>query len=165
MAVRLGAPSIWINPGSDNNERPSLTSPTTASLSDRVSLAKTAVCSAAPAGKSEARKNAMQTNQMLDPDTRTAKVRVLLDNPNGRFKPGMFATVFIKDIPKEQITIPTTAVVQVGKSAFVFEQTDPTTYLSRLVQLGQQHGERVVITNGLTRDAKVVVKNAVLLGQ
>jgi membrane fusion protein, heavy metal efflux system len=102
---------------------------------------------------------------MLDPDTRTTKVRLLLDNRDGRLKPGMFATVQIKDIPKEEITIPTAAVVQVGSSAFVFEQTDPTTYLPRLVQLGQQHDERVVITNGLTRDAKVVVKNAVLLGQ
>jgi hypothetical protein len=56
-------------------------------------------------------------------------------------------------------------VIQVGSSAFVFEQTDPTTYLPRLVQLGQQHGDRVVIANGLNRKAKVVVKNAVLLGQ
>jgi membrane fusion protein, heavy metal efflux system len=102
---------------------------------------------------------------MLDPDTRTTKVRFLLENQDSRLKPGMFATVFLRGIPKEEITIPTTAVVQIGNSAFVFEQTDPTTYLPRLVQLGQQHGERVVITNGLTPEAKVVVKNGVLLGQ
>ena len=107
----------------------------------------------------------LYVGDMLDPDTRTTKVRVLLDNRDGRLKPGMFATVQIKDIPKEEITIPIAAVVQVGSSAFVFEQTDPTTYLPRLVQLGQQYGERVVIANGLTRNAKVVVKNAVLLGQ
>jgi cobalt-zinc-cadmium efflux system membrane fusion protein len=102
---------------------------------------------------------------MLDPDTRTTKVRLLIDNPDGRFKPGMFATVLIKDIPKNEITVPTAAVVQVGNAAFVFEQTDPTTYLPRPVQLGQQHGDRVVITTGLTASAKIVVKNAVLLGQ
>jgi|HubBroStandDraft_6_1064221.scaffolds.fasta_scaffold04036_2 cobalt-zinc-cadmium efflux system membrane fusion protein len=102
---------------------------------------------------------------MLDPDTRTTKVRVLLDNPDGRFKPGMFATVLLKDVPKQEITVPIAAVVQVGNSAFVFEQTDPTTYLPRPVQLGQQHGDRVVIKVGLTQNAKVVVKNAVLLEQ
>ena len=102
---------------------------------------------------------------MLDPDTRTTKVRFLLENQDSRLKPGMFATVFLRGIPKQEITIPTTAVVQIGNSAFVFEQTDPTTYLPRLVQLGQQHGERVVIANGLTPEAKVVVKNGVLLGQ
>ena len=102
---------------------------------------------------------------MLEPDTRTTKVRLLLDNPDGRLKPGMFATVLIKDIPKQEITVPTVAVVQVGSSAFVFEQTDPTTYLPRPVQLGQQHGERIVIKSGLRSDAKVVVKNAVLLQQ
>jgi cobalt-zinc-cadmium efflux system membrane fusion protein len=102
---------------------------------------------------------------MLDPDTRTTKVRLLLDNPDGRLKPGMFATVLIKDIPKDEITVPIAAVVQVRNDAFVFEQTDSTTYLPRPVQLGQQHGDRVVITAGLTRSAKVVVKNAVLLGQ
>jgi membrane fusion protein, heavy metal efflux system len=102
---------------------------------------------------------------MLDPDTRTTKVRVWLDNPDGRFKPGMFATVLLKDVPKQEITVPIAAVVQVGNSAFVFEQTDPTTYLPRPVQLGQQHGDRVVIKVGLTQNAKVVVKNAVLLEQ
>jgi cobalt-zinc-cadmium efflux system membrane fusion protein len=102
---------------------------------------------------------------MLDPDTRTTKVRLLLDNPEGRLKPGMFATVLIKDIPKEEITVPIAGVVQVGNNSFVFEQTDPTTYLPRSVQLGQQHGDRVVITSGLTGNAKVVVKNAVLLEQ
>jgi membrane fusion protein, heavy metal efflux system len=90
---------------------------------------------------------------------------LLLDNPDGRLKPGMFATVQIKDVPKEEITVPIVAVVQVGNSAFVFEQTDPTTYLPRPVQLGQQHGDRVVIKTGLTANAKIVVKNAVLLGQ
>ncbi len=102
---------------------------------------------------------------MLDPDTRTTKVRLLLNNPDGRLKPGMFATVLIKDIPKAEITVPIAAVVQVGNSSFVFEQTDPTTYLPRSVQLGQQHGDRVVITIGLTGNAKIVVKNAVLLEQ
>ena len=100
---------------------------------------------------------------MLDPDTRTTKVRLLVDNADGRLKPGMFATVMIKDVPKEEITVPIVAVVQVGSSAFVFEQTDPTSYLPRPVQLGQQHGDRVVIASGLTSNAKVVVKNAVLL--
>jgi membrane fusion protein, heavy metal efflux system len=56
---------------------------------------------------------------MLDPDTRTTKVRLLLDNPDGRLKPGMFATVEIKDVPKEEITVPMNAVVQVGSSALM----------------------------------------------
>ena len=30
---------------------------------------------------------------LLDLDTRSVKVRVAMDNPDGRFKPGMFATV------------------------------------------------------------------------
>ena len=102
---------------------------------------------------------------MLDPDTRTTKVRLLLDNPDGKLKPGMFATVQIKDVPKEEITVPMTAVVQVGNSTFVFEQSDPATYVPRSVQLGQQHGDRVVVKTGLTNTAKIVVKNAVLLGK
>ena len=107
----------------------------------------------------------LYVGDMLDPDTRTTKVRVLLDNSDGLFKPGMFATVLLKDVPKQEITVPIVAVVQVENSAFVFEQTDPTTYLPRPVQLGQQHGDRVVIKSGLTQNAKVVVKNAVLLEQ
>ena len=50
-------------------------------------------------------------SNVLDPDTRRTKVRISLDNPDTRFKPGMFATVTFF-APKQMVPIvPTTALV------------------------------------------------------
>ena len=50
-------------------------------------------------------------SNVLDPDTRRTKVRISLDNPDTRFKPGMFANVTFFS-PKQTVPIvPTTALV------------------------------------------------------
>ncbi len=99
---------------------------------------------------------------LLDPDLRTAKVRIAFANPNGRLKPGMFATVNFLGFPETQITVPSTAIVQAGQSSFVFEQVKPWTLQPREVTVGAQQGERAVITKGLEASASILVKEGVL---
>jgi RND family efflux transporter MFP subunit len=63
-------------------------------------------------------------NPRVDPETRTARVTVLLDNPDGRIKPGMYARVSIEaeSIP-DQVLVPRTAVLERDRRTmlFVFE--------------------------------------------
>jgi membrane fusion protein, heavy metal efflux system len=99
----------------------------------------------------------------LDPDARTVKIRALLKNPDNRFKPGMYATVYIKRSPVTQITVPTNAVVQIGFTPVVFEQVNPSEFITRQVQTGDQMGNRIIILRGLTPQSRVVVENATLL--
>ena len=73
---------------------------------------------------------------LIDPDIRVAKVRIAFDNPERRLKPGMFATVNFLGVPETQVTVPTTAIVQIGQSAFVFEQVKPWTLQPREVIVG-----------------------------
>ncbi len=99
---------------------------------------------------------------IIAPDTRTAKVRIAFANSDGRLKPGMFATVKVLGFPEMLVTVPTTAVVQVGQSAFVFEQVKPRTFQPREVTLGRQEGDRIVITKGLESGASILAKEGVL---
>jgi membrane fusion protein, heavy metal efflux system len=100
---------------------------------------------------------------LLDPDLRATKVRVVLDNPEGRFKPGMFATVLLKQPPAERITVPVSAVVQAGFTTLIFEKVKSGTYIPHEVQTGESVGDRIVISKGLEKNAMVVVANGVLL--
>ena len=99
---------------------------------------------------------------LVDPDIRVAKVRIAVANPQNRFKPGMFATVNFLGFPELQITVPTTAIVQSGEAAFVFEQIKPWVLQPVKVTVGAQSGDETIITQGLAAGASVLVKEGVL---
>jgi cobalt-zinc-cadmium efflux system membrane fusion protein len=99
---------------------------------------------------------------LIDPDIRVAKVRIAFDNPDGRLKPGMFATVNFLGFPETQVTVPTTAIVQVGQSAFIFEQVKPWILQPREVTVGFQEQEKAVITKGLAAGTTILTKEGVL---
>lgn len=99
---------------------------------------------------------------LIDSDLRTAKVRVAFPNSDGRLKPGMYATVNFFGYPKTQITVPATAVVQMGQSSFVFKQVKPWTLQPQEVQLGAQDGDRVTILSGLEAGSLILAKEGVL---
>jgi cobalt-zinc-cadmium efflux system membrane fusion protein len=99
---------------------------------------------------------------LVDPDIRVAKVRIAVANPQHRFKPGMFATVNFLGFPEPRVTVPTTAVVQSGEAAFVFEQIEPWVLQPVKVTAGSQSGDVTIITDGLETGASVLVKEGVL---
>ncbi|HUJ13289.1 MAG TPA: efflux RND transporter periplasmic adaptor subunit, partial [Thermoanaerobaculia bacterium] len=76
----------------------------------------------------------LHIENVLDPDTRTVKVRIQLDNPRALLKPGMFATVTFFGSPEQGIVVPTTALL-VGDSTYVWVETAPWTFVKRPVQL------------------------------
>ncbi|MGH7968712.1 MAG: efflux RND transporter periplasmic adaptor subunit, partial [Limisphaerales bacterium] len=102
---------------------------------------------------------------LIDPDLRVAKVRIAFANPEGRLKPGMFATANFLGFPETQITVPSTAVVQIGQSAFVFEvlaDGHQLTLRPREVTVGAQQQDRIVIAKGLEPGARILTKEGVL---
>jgi len=105
----------------------------------------------------------LAVGEILDPDTRATKVRVALPNPEARYRPGMYATVTFLGFPEPRLTVPTSALVQIGNAAFVFQQLAPGRYQSVQVEPGEQRGGRTEIRHGLAAGAVVVVENGVLL--
>jgi len=100
---------------------------------------------------------------LLDLDTRTVKVRVSMDNPDGRFKPGMFATVRFAGTSMPRVVVPTTALVLRGDESFAFVEVAPWVFEARRVSTGQQQGDVTVITDGLDAGTRVVTAEAVVL--
>jgi cobalt-zinc-cadmium efflux system membrane fusion protein len=101
--------------------------------------------------------------QMLDPDTRTVKVRILVANTDDRLKPGMFAQAILREQAHTGLLVPMTAVVQSGFANRVFVEVAPWKFEARKIMLGAQVGNDVEVTDGLQAGTRVVVKDGVLL--
>ena len=65
-------------------------------------------------------------NPVVDPETRTGRVTVLLRNPDGRIKPGMYAEVFLDaEALPDRVLVPRSAILQRGERRpmlFVYEE-------------------------------------------
>jgi len=104
-------------------------------------------------------------NSVVDPDTRTVKVRTEVANPDGRLKPDMFANVqIVTALNRTAISIPQSAVLNDEGKTIVFV-AEGNNYKKRQVQAGIQSNDRVEIVDGLTAGDKVVVKGNYLLLQ
>ncbi len=99
----------------------------------------------------------------VDPTTLTLKVRVVLPNPGHKLKPQMYATIAVTNQKGSAIVVPSTAVIQNGKAAFVFVESSPGKYVRRDVTLGAVHDTSDEIIHGLEDGDKVVSTGAELL--
>lgn len=100
---------------------------------------------------------------VLDTDTRTAKVRVAFDNQDGRLRPAMFATVTLRTWDTSELTVPTSALVMAGDHTTVFVQLAPLTFEQRTVDTGDQQAERTIIRSGLQAGEQVLIREGALL--
>ncbi len=97
---------------------------------------------------------------VVNPETRTVRVRMDLANPKGRLKPAMLAMMTIKDTPERKQVIPATAIVREGNIDAVFVQTDEDTFLMKEVDLGTEYNGGRVLNSGLAGGEKVVLQGA-----
>ncbi len=101
---------------------------------------------------------------VVDPTTRTIKVRCNVTNRALKLKPEMFARVLLKtgsSVPV--LALPKEAVIEVGGQAFVFVQAADGRYVRRFVVTGTVSGDTIQIREGLQSGERVVVKGALLL--
>ena len=104
-------------------------------------------------------------SSVVDPETRSVKVRTEVPNPGGRLKPDMFANVeIITDLHRTAISIPQSAVLNDAGKTVVFV-ADDSGFKKRQVTAGIQSNDRVEIIDGLAAGDKVVVKGNYLLLQ
>jgi cobalt-zinc-cadmium efflux system membrane fusion protein len=104
---------------------------------------------------------------VVDPQTRTAKVRVEIPNPQRKLKPGMFATVRLRvqAAPGSPLVlaIPSSAIQQVDGQPVVFVKKDSTTFERRGVKLGLTMGDLVEVAEGLKGDEEIVTAGSFAL--
>ena len=96
--------------------------------------------------------------------TRTLKIRVVIANPGEKLRPGMFATVHLTGVPREQVlTVPTEAVIKTGERSVIIVADDETHFRPALVRVGAEHGGRSEILEGVTLGQKVVASGQFLI--
>ncbi len=94
----------------------------------------------------------------LDAATRSVPVRIVLDNPDGRLKPGMFARVELVSTSTEaRLTAPASAVLDNGIERIVLLAQGEGRFAPRAVRVGRQQGDRIEILGGLAEGDDVVV--------
>ncbi|MEH6627856.1 MAG: efflux RND transporter periplasmic adaptor subunit [Motiliproteus sp.] len=92
-----------------------------------------------------------------DSKTRTIKVRLEFDNPEGLLKPDMFADVSIgADARPNAIVVPSAAIVRSGSREQVFVVREAGKFEPREVELGYSSDGWVEIRSGLTAGERVV---------
>ncbi|MBA2486699.1 MAG: efflux RND transporter periplasmic adaptor subunit [Nitrospira sp.] len=101
---------------------------------------------------------------VVDPNTRTIKVRAWVDNREQHLKPEMFARLRL-DIGDASpfLTIPKEAVVEIDGKHFVYVVDAPNHYVKREVGVSNVSSDQVRILHGLTVSERIVTKGAVLI--
>ena len=100
----------------------------------------------------------------LDPNTRTLKVRVRLDNPDGRLKPKMFAHIDIDAKRQgETLLVPKEAVIRGAKQNRVVLALGDGRFKSIAVEVGAFSDKQAEILSGLQVGDQVVTSAQFLL--
>jgi cobalt-zinc-cadmium efflux system membrane fusion protein len=101
---------------------------------------------------------------VLDPATRTMRLRVTVPNPKKLFKPEMFATVRVYADPEpEALMVPTSAVQRSATSPSVFVQVEVGRFERRPVVLGEETEHLVKVLDGLREGDLVVTAGTFVL--
>jgi cobalt-zinc-cadmium efflux system membrane fusion protein len=108
---------------------------------------------------------------VLDPVTRTAKVRFSFENPGAALLPQMYGTVYIHVDQRKALAIPRSAILRMGDTNVVFVQTGTTpegqVRFQRMPVDVDEYGADMwlPIKHGLDKGMQVVTKGAVLLSE
>jgi Cu(I)/Ag(I) efflux system membrane fusion protein len=95
---------------------------------------------------------------LLDPQTRTVKVRLTFPNPAGDLRPEMFGEVVLFGSPRDGLSIPLDAVIDSGTEKLVFVAIGAGKFQPRTVKLGESDGARVEVLSGLSLGERVVTR-------
>lgn len=105
-----------------------------------------------------------QIYDTLDPETRTARARVVVPNAGGRLKPGMYATATLTGGEAEaRPVVPSEAVIRTGEEAVVILALGDGRFRPMPVEMGLEADGRVQILSGLGGGEAVVTSAQFLI--
>jgi cobalt-zinc-cadmium efflux system membrane fusion protein len=102
-------------------------------------------------------------SDVLEPDSRSDKIRISFPNPEHQLRPNMFATVTLLGPGETRVVVPTSALLMNNDRTSVFVATAPWTFERRNVEPQLEEGSTVAINSGLQAGDQVVVTGGILL--
>ena len=102
---------------------------------------------------------------LVDPDTRSVPVRVVVDNPGDLLKKQMYVRVRIRSrVERSGLLIPVAAVLRDEENLpFVYVVESDAGFARRHVTLGNRTGDQYVIPEGLAVGERIVVDGGLFL--
>ncbi len=100
---------------------------------------------------------------VLNPSTRTLRVRAEVSDPQGQLKPEMFVNASIEVPLGEKLAVPIDAVLDTGERQTVFVEVSDGEFAPREVKVGRQADAEVEILSGLKAGEKIVTQANFLL--
>lgn len=102
-------------------------------------------------------------NDLVDPESRTVKVRAEMPNPGGRLKPEMYGNIQFAGQMEPRPTVPAAALISAEGKTFLWRETEKGKFSKVAVTTGIQIGDRVAILSGINAGDRVVVDGVMLL--
>jgi RND family efflux transporter MFP subunit len=99
----------------------------------------------------------------LEERTRSMRARVVLANPGGVLKPGMYATVRMRAELDQTLTLPASAVLYTGERAVTFVDMGGGNLMPHEIEVGVRGGDFVQVLSGVQPGARVVTSAQFLL--
>ena len=100
----------------------------------------------------------MFIDPLMNPETRTVKLRLTFPNPKGELRPEMFGEVVLLGAPHDALRIPLDAVIDSGTEKVVFVAIGEGKFQPRKVTLGENDGTQVEVVSGLSKAERVVIR-------
>ena len=92
----------------------------------------------------------------VDLTTRTVRVRLVIQNPGLKLKPGMYVNCDLKSPLGRQLVIPASAVFETGTSQMAFLYEGNGMIQPKEIVAGPQTGDEVIVLKGLKPHQKIV---------
>ena len=105
------------------------------------------------------------TGDFIDSNTRSIKVRAVIDNAQRMLKAEMLGTARIERKLGAGVLVPASAVQLRGTEHWAYVQTEPGVFEPRRVKLGYEGLQEVLIVDGVHANELVVKDNSLLLAR
>lgn len=100
---------------------------------------------------------------VMNPETRTVRIRSEFDNRHGKLKPKMFVKAQLHMEGRTTLTVPVSAIMFTGKRTVVWVETEKNTFQPRDVVLGQSANTDYEIVSGLEEGEMIAVSGGFLI--
>jgi len=101
---------------------------------------------------------------VVDPQTRTTKVRLIVKNPDGALKPNTYTETVFRQVKPEVLTVPVSAVLMTGKRNLVYVKAGHDNHFeAREIGIGIRSGDKYEVLRGLSAGDEVVSEGGYLI--
>lgn len=92
----------------------------------------------------------------VDRQSQTLGGRIVVDNPDGRLRPGMYAAVTLTGVASRGLMVPASAVFRIGEQAYLFKVLSPRRYAPVPVEIGAGADGWIAVRRGIEANVEIV---------